>query len=164
MERPGKACVDCLKIHGHWVHLRECLTCGHIACCDSSEQSPRQQALLTLPSHPIITSPEEGETWAHCYPARLGPLVSAVKNPPDKRGNGESTAPVNRSFAPSQSARARCSPRLTDAQIARILRPSAGSDALDAGTICSSSRGRAPVPFYVVLAGDAGRSVHPKRG
>jgi hypothetical protein len=67
VERPGKACVDCLKIHGHWVHLRECLTCGHVACCDSSpHRHASKHAHAT--SHPIITSLELGETWAYCYP------------------------------------------------------------------------------------------------
>jgi hypothetical protein len=36
VQRPGAGCVDCLKIGGSWVHLRECLSCGHVACCDSS--------------------------------------------------------------------------------------------------------------------------------
>jgi uncharacterized UBP type Zn finger protein len=64
--RPGKACEDCLKIGGTWVHLRECLTCGHVACCDSS---PHQHASKHFKAsrHPIITSLELGETWAYCY-------------------------------------------------------------------------------------------------
>ena len=35
VHRPAAGCQDCLKIGGEWVHLRECLTCGHVACCDS---------------------------------------------------------------------------------------------------------------------------------
>jgi hypothetical protein len=32
----GQGCEDCLRIGGTWVHLRECLSCGHVGCCDSS--------------------------------------------------------------------------------------------------------------------------------
>ena len=66
VKRPAKGCEDCLKIGGWWVHLRECLTCGHIACCDSS---PHRHATAHFngTKHPIVTSVEPGETWAWCY-------------------------------------------------------------------------------------------------
>jgi uncharacterized UBP type Zn finger protein len=66
VQRPGRGCVDCMKIGGQWVHLRECLTCGHVACCDSS---PNQHATkhFHATKHPICTSVEVGETWAWCY-------------------------------------------------------------------------------------------------
>lgn len=66
MKRPAAACVDCLKIGGQWVHLRLCLTCGHVACCDSS---PNRHATAHFHAtrHPVITSAEAGETWAWCY-------------------------------------------------------------------------------------------------
>ncbi len=67
VERPGKACEDCLKIHGNWVHLRQCLTCGHVACCDSSPNRHASKHFHAT-DHPIITSLESGETWAYCYP------------------------------------------------------------------------------------------------
>ena len=67
VQRPGKGCVDCLAIGGQWVHLRECLTCGHVACCDSSpNQHASKHAAQT--AHPIVTSLENGEDWAYCYP------------------------------------------------------------------------------------------------
>jgi uncharacterized UBP type Zn finger protein len=64
--RPGAGCEDCLKIGGHWAHLRECLTCGHVGCCDSS---PNRHATAHFRSshHPIVTSVEPGETWVWCY-------------------------------------------------------------------------------------------------
>lgn len=64
--RPGAGCEDCLKINGRWLHLRECLTCGHVACCDSS---PNRHATkhYHLTGHPIVTSLEPGETWVWCY-------------------------------------------------------------------------------------------------
>jgi uncharacterized UBP type Zn finger protein len=59
-------CVDCLKIGGTWVHLRECMTCGHIGCCDSS---PNRHATkhFHATQHPIIRSFQPGEEWGWCY-------------------------------------------------------------------------------------------------
>jgi uncharacterized UBP type Zn finger protein len=61
---PG--CEDCLRIGGQWVHLRLCLTCGHVGCCDSS---PNRHATAHARSsrHPIIRSLEVGEKWCWCY-------------------------------------------------------------------------------------------------
>jgi len=59
--------VSEIKIRGHWVHLRECLSCGHVACCDSSPNKHASKHFHAT-DHPIVTSLEEGETWAYCYP------------------------------------------------------------------------------------------------
>jgi uncharacterized UBP type Zn finger protein len=61
---PG--CEDCLRIGGRWVHLRLCLSCGHIGCCDSS---PNRHASKHAgqSAHPIIRSLEAGENWCWCY-------------------------------------------------------------------------------------------------
>jgi hypothetical protein len=66
IHRPPRGCEDCLKIGGRWVHLRACLTCGHVGCCDSS---PNRHATKHFrgTGHPIVTSGEVGETWAWCY-------------------------------------------------------------------------------------------------
>ncbi len=60
------ACEDCLKEGTQWVHLRECLTCGHVGCCDSS---PRRHATRHFheTQHPVIRSVEPGERWTWCY-------------------------------------------------------------------------------------------------
>jgi uncharacterized UBP type Zn finger protein len=62
----ANGCEDCLRIGGRWVHLRLCLTCGHIGCCDSS---PNRHATAHVRSsqHPIIRSLEPGEDWCWCY-------------------------------------------------------------------------------------------------
>ncbi len=62
----AKGCEDCLKIGGRWVHLRLCLTCGHVGCCDSS---PNRHARghFQASTHPIIQSFEPGEDWRWCY-------------------------------------------------------------------------------------------------
>jgi uncharacterized UBP type Zn finger protein len=65
--RPVPGCEDCLKIGGQWVHLRECLTCHHVGCCDSS---PNRHAThhAKATSHPLVASLEPNEHWAYCYP------------------------------------------------------------------------------------------------
>jgi uncharacterized UBP type Zn finger protein len=62
----GDACEDCLVEGTNWVALRQCLTCGHIGCCDSS---PRQHATghFHTTTHPVIQSAEAGEDWRWCY-------------------------------------------------------------------------------------------------
>ena len=60
------ACVDCLVEGTRWVHLRQCLSCGQVRCCDDS---PRRHATAHwhVTTHPLIRSFEPGETWAWCY-------------------------------------------------------------------------------------------------
>ena len=53
-------CEDCLKIGDRWVHLRECLICGHVGCCDASKNKHAT-------NHPIVQSIEPGEDWKWCY-------------------------------------------------------------------------------------------------
>ncbi len=59
-------CEDCLKTGDSWVHLRLCLECGHVGCCDSS---PNKHATKHFHAtrHPIITSFQPGEDWGWCY-------------------------------------------------------------------------------------------------
>ncbi len=67
VRRPARGCEACLKLGSQWVHLRVCLSCGHVGCCDDS---PNRHATAhnRASAHPIITSGELGETWAYCYP------------------------------------------------------------------------------------------------
>ena len=62
----AQGCEDCLRIDGWWVHLRECLICGHVGCCDSS---PNRHATRHFheSGHPVIRSFEPGEEWRWCY-------------------------------------------------------------------------------------------------
>ena len=64
--RTPDGCEECLKIGGEWVHLRLCLSCGHVGCCD---QSPNRHATAHFhrSHHPIIRSFEPGEDWGWCY-------------------------------------------------------------------------------------------------
>jgi uncharacterized UBP type Zn finger protein len=61
-----EGCEDCLRIGGRWVHLRVCLTCGHVGCCDSS-QNKHASAHAREADHPIVRSAQPGETWCWCY-------------------------------------------------------------------------------------------------
>ena len=66
VEPVAKGCVDCLASGDRWVHLRVCMSCGHVGCCDSS---PNQHASKHADSsgHPIVQSFEPGEDWFWCY-------------------------------------------------------------------------------------------------
>ncbi len=59
-------CEDCLKIGDTWVHLRECLTCGHVGCCDSSKNKHATKHFRAV-HHAMVKSFEPGEDWLWCY-------------------------------------------------------------------------------------------------
>jgi uncharacterized UBP type Zn finger protein len=63
----SEGCQECLESGDGWVHLRLCLTCGHVGCCDSS---PNRHATKHYHStrHPVIRAFEPAEDWAYCYP------------------------------------------------------------------------------------------------
>ena len=61
-----KGCEECLKMGDKWVHLRLCLTCGHVGCCDSSKNKHATKHFKAT-NHPIVASFEPGEDWAWCY-------------------------------------------------------------------------------------------------
>jgi uncharacterized UBP type Zn finger protein len=65
---PG--CEECLKMKDRWVHLRMCLTCGHVGCCDSSKNKHATKHFHAT-SHPIVRSIEPGERWRWCYADQL---------------------------------------------------------------------------------------------
>ena len=59
-------CEDCLKTGDTWVHLRLCLVCGHVGCCDSSK-NPHATHHAGDSGHPLVGSIEPGEAWRYCY-------------------------------------------------------------------------------------------------
>jgi uncharacterized UBP type Zn finger protein len=59
-------CEECLKMGSAWVHLRLCLTCGHVGCCDSSINKHGTKHFHST-NHPIVKSFEPGEDWEWCY-------------------------------------------------------------------------------------------------
>jgi hypothetical protein len=64
-------CEDCLRIGGEWVHLRLCLTCGHVGCCDSSPNRHGSGHAREV-GHPIVQTLEPGERWIWCYVDEVG--------------------------------------------------------------------------------------------
>ena len=64
-------CEECLKIGDEWVHLRLCLSCGKVGCCDSSINTHATKHWQEV-AHPIIRSHQPGETWMWCYADELG--------------------------------------------------------------------------------------------
>ena len=61
-----RGCGDCLAAGVRWVHLRSCLECGHVACCDSSPMRHATAHFRTT-GHPVVRSQEPGESWRWCY-------------------------------------------------------------------------------------------------
>jgi uncharacterized UBP type Zn finger protein len=59
-------CEECLKGGSGWVHLRVCLSCGHVGCCDSSPNRHASKHYHTT-KHPLAQSYEPGENWVWCF-------------------------------------------------------------------------------------------------
>jgi Zn-finger in ubiquitin-hydrolases and other protein len=68
---PEPGCEDCLRIGSHWVHLRQCLTCGRVGCCDSSPKQHANAHAHAAPGHDLARSVEPGESWGWCYADEL---------------------------------------------------------------------------------------------
>ncbi len=65
--RPSaQGCEECLQMGDTWLHLRECLACGHVGCCDNSKNKHARKHFHAI-GHPIVQSFEPGEDWRWCY-------------------------------------------------------------------------------------------------
>lgn len=64
--RTPDGCEECLQSGDQWVHLRLCLSCGHVGCCDSSKNKHASKHARNS-QHPIVQSFEPGEDWKWCY-------------------------------------------------------------------------------------------------
>jgi Zn-finger in ubiquitin-hydrolases and other protein len=84
-------CADCLAVGEPWLHLRICLECGHVGCCDGSPQR-HATAHANASGHPLIRSLEPLEEWSWCYIDRIGMLTPEVTGsthiPPSPMGQG----------------------------------------------------------------------------
>ena len=65
-ERPPMACPACVARGDSWVHLRQCLVCGRVGCCDNSRNQHARRHFET-DGHPVIRSLEPGESWRWCF-------------------------------------------------------------------------------------------------
>ena len=61
-----RGCRECLAMGDRWVHLRTCLHCGHVGCCDSSKNK-HATAHFHATGHAVVQSAEPGEDWRWCY-------------------------------------------------------------------------------------------------
>lgn len=76
----SRGCAECLAIGSRWVHLRLCLACGNVGCCDSS---PNRHATAHFRSsgHPVMQSFEPGDDWAWCYVDQVGLAPRVIRQP-----------------------------------------------------------------------------------
>lgn len=65
-EATSDGCPECLANGQHWVHLRKCLICGHVGCCDSSA-GRHATAHFHETGHAVMRSAEPGDDWKWCY-------------------------------------------------------------------------------------------------
>ena len=61
-----RGCEECLQMGDKWVHLRLCMMCGHVGCCDSSKNKHATKHFHKT-NHAIVKSFELGEDWGWCY-------------------------------------------------------------------------------------------------
>jgi uncharacterized UBP type Zn finger protein len=62
----AEGCEDCLRTGDTWVHLRMCMSCGHVGCCDSSKNKHAHRHADEV-GHPIVRSFEAGDDWRWCF-------------------------------------------------------------------------------------------------
>lgn len=62
----GAGCQECLETGDTWLHLRLCMTCGHVGCCDGSKNKHATKHYHAT-GHPVVKSFEAGEHWLWCY-------------------------------------------------------------------------------------------------
>jgi hypothetical protein len=81
----GDGCVECDAVGGWWLHLRRCVECGHVGCCDNSPDQHASAHARRL-DHPIISSFEPGEDWFYDYRSNeffSGPPLAPPRHHPE---------------------------------------------------------------------------------
>jgi uncharacterized UBP type Zn finger protein len=66
VEPSAEGCEECLQMGDTWVHLRECLICGHVGCCDSSKNKHASRHFHAT-EHPLVQSFQPDEDWIWCF-------------------------------------------------------------------------------------------------
>lgn len=77
---PLLGCEECLKTGDRWHHLRMCLTCGKVGCCDSSPNRHARRHYRE-DGHPVARSAEPGEDWAWCFVDEVTLMLDAPPSP-----------------------------------------------------------------------------------
>jgi uncharacterized UBP type Zn finger protein len=70
-------CEDCLAAGTEWLHLRICLGCGHVGCCDSSPER-HATAHARGSEHPLVRSLQPGEEWSFCYADQAMMIIEGI--------------------------------------------------------------------------------------
>lgn len=83
-----EGCSDCLASGGRWVHLRLCLSCGRVGCCDSSPNRHASKHAAEH-AHPIVATFEPGEDWSWCYVDELAFVLQGLPLPHRRPYPGE---------------------------------------------------------------------------
>jgi hypothetical protein len=91
----GTGCLECEADGGWWVHLRRCVECGHVGCCDTS---PAQHATAHFreTGHPVVQSFEPGEDWFWDYERETGVLGPAPAPPTSRPEDQSVPGPADR--------------------------------------------------------------------
>ncbi|HLF91127.1 MAG TPA: UBP-type zinc finger domain-containing protein [Anaerolineales bacterium] len=71
----SEGCQECLEMGDTWVHLRLCLTCGHVGCCNDSKNKHASRHFAKT-KHPIVKPMEPGEDWLWCFADEVTLLLS----------------------------------------------------------------------------------------
>lgn len=71
-------CEDCLRAGGIWLHLRICLVCGHVGCCDDSPNK-HATAHYHATGDPLIRSLEPREEWSWCYVDQVAMIIPEIR-------------------------------------------------------------------------------------
>jgi uncharacterized UBP type Zn finger protein len=74
-------CAECLASGDPWCHLRICLTCGHVGCCDDSPNR-HATAHAAASEHPLIRSIQPGEDWSWCFVDEVAMRIPGVQGAP----------------------------------------------------------------------------------
>ena len=78
----GNGCVECLEIGDEWVHLRLCMMCGHVGCCNDSKNKHAEAHWRANPDHPLMRSFEPDEDWWWCFEHDRGFYVKGAPPAP----------------------------------------------------------------------------------
>lgn len=76
-------CEECLAAGGKWLHLRICLECGRVGCCDDSPGRHARQHFHSA-EHPLIRSLEPGEEWCWCFVDEVGFVIPSLRGSPTR--------------------------------------------------------------------------------
>ncbi len=66
VDAASEGCASCMESSDTWVHLRMCMECGHVGCCDSSKNQHASRHFGST-GHPIVQSKQPGESWYWCF-------------------------------------------------------------------------------------------------